>query len=68
MKRRNYLMALLMLTIGTANASNFVTIKGDTITRSDAFNIISEPFFIFRLFILLIFFPIPVQKYCKTPK
>ena len=55
MKRRNYLMALLMLTIGTANASNFVTIKGDTITRSDAFNIISEPIFIFRLFILFIF-------------
>jgi hypothetical protein len=40
----------------------------NTITRSDAFNIISEPFFIFRLFILLIFFPIPVQKYYKTPK
>lgn len=31
MKRRNYLMALFMLTIGTANASNFVTIKGENL-------------------------------------
>ena len=31
MKRRNYLMALLMLTLGTANASNFVTIKGENL-------------------------------------
>ncbi len=31
MKRRNYIMALFMLTIGTANASNFVTIKGENL-------------------------------------
>lgn len=31
MKRKNYLMALFMLTIGTANASNFVTIKGENL-------------------------------------
>ncbi len=31
MKRRNYLMALFMQTIGTANASNFVTIKGENL-------------------------------------
>ena len=31
MKRRNYLMALFMLTIGTANTSNFVTIKGENL-------------------------------------
>ena len=31
MKRRNYIMALSMLTIGTANASNFVTIKGENL-------------------------------------
>lgn len=31
MKRRNFLMALFMLTIGTANASNFVTIKGENL-------------------------------------
>ena len=31
MKRRNYLMALLMLTLGTANANNFVTIKGENL-------------------------------------
>ena len=31
MKRRNYIMALFMLTLGTANASNFVTIKGENL-------------------------------------
>ena len=31
MKRRNYIMALFLLTIGTANASNFVTIKGENL-------------------------------------
>ena len=31
MKRRTYIMALFMLTIGTANASNFVTIKGENL-------------------------------------
>lgn len=31
MKRRNYIMALFMLTLGTANTSNFVTIKGENL-------------------------------------
>ena len=31
MKRRNYIMALFMMTLGTANASNFVTIKGENL-------------------------------------
>ena len=31
MKRRKHLMALLLLTLGTANASNFVTIKGENL-------------------------------------
>ena len=31
MKRRNYLMALFLMALGTANAGNFVTIKGENL-------------------------------------
>lgn len=43
----------VLFVLGDAGA---ITPIENTITRSDAFNIISEPIFIFRLFILLIFF------------
>lgn len=58
------LLSRLLFCLFRAMAGAITPIE-NTITRSDALNIISEPIFIFRLFILLIFF---LFRYKSTVK